>query len=414
MPKKQTTLTWREGNSIQLLQNGGQFFPALCKAIDEAKSSVHLETYIFNLDDTGNRVLDRLRRACLRGVKVRVVIDGFGSAENAPEIARILEEMGAQYRIYRPEPTGIRRYRFSTQRLRRMHRKVTVVDKRIGFVGGINIIDDLEDVPNDGKGPRPRFDFAVQVRGPIVQDLDRAQSDLWLRLGWRRWENWEESKWHLVYERMRRWGRRRARPAPEEPETFNPGIRATVLLRDNIRFRRTIENVYIQALDHARHDALIANSYFFPGMRLSQALKRAAARGVRVRLLLQGRWEYPIQYRASRSLYHQVLADGIEIYEYMPSYLHAKVAVIDGCAMVGSSNMDPFSLLLAREANVFIDDEKFGAELQEALEHELSNNCNHVTKETHGSRPWYENWMDTAAFWALRVGVALTGKASEY
>src|SRR5690606_7395925 len=158
MPKKQTTLTWREGNSIQLLQNGGQVFPALCKAIDEAKSSAHLEPYIFNLADTGNRVRDRLRKACVRGVKGRGGRAGVGGARNAPGIGRLLEEMGAQYRIYRPEPTGIRRYRFSTQRLRRLHRKVVVVDKRIGFVGGINIIDDLEDVPNDGKGPRPRFD----------------------------------------------------------------------------------------------------------------------------------------------------------------------------------------------------------------------------------------------------------------
>lgn len=414
MPKKLTTLTWREGNSIQLLHSGGQFFPALCKAIDEAQSTIHLETYIFNLDKTGTKVLDHLREACARGIKVRVVIDGFGSAENALEIGRILEDMGAQCRVYRPEPTGVRRLLFSSQRLRRLHRKVAVIDKRVAFVGGINIIDDLEDVPNDGKGPRPRFDFAVQIRGPLVQDLDRAQSDLWLRMAWRSRENWERIDWPVVYERLRRWRRRASQQGAVQTETFEPGVKATVLLRDNIRFRRTIENVYIQALDHARHDALIANSYFFPGARLRYALKRAAARGVHVRLLLQGRWEYPLQYRACRSLYNQVLADGIEIYEYMPSYLHAKVAVIDGCAMVGSSNMDPFSLLLAREANVFIDDEEFAAELQRALEDELANNCDHITTETREKCPWYDNILDAASYLALRAGVVLTGKASQY
>src|SRR5690606_9863169 len=112
-------------------------------AIDEAESTVHLETYIFNLDETGTKVLDHLRDACARGVKVRVVIDGFGSAENALEIGRILEDMGAQFRLYRPEPTGVRRLLFSSQRLRRLHRKVAVIDRRVGFVGGINIIDDL-------------------------------------------------------------------------------------------------------------------------------------------------------------------------------------------------------------------------------------------------------------------------------
>src|SRR5690606_2121394 len=121
-----------------------------------------------------------LKAACERGVKVRVVIDGFGSYPQATEIARLLEQMGAQLRIYRPEPNGLGRFRFKLKRLRRLHRKVTVIDRRIGFVGGINIIDDLEDVPDDGQGPRPRFDFAVRIRGPIVQDLVKAQSDLWI------------------------------------------------------------------------------------------------------------------------------------------------------------------------------------------------------------------------------------------
>src|SRR5690606_6401066 len=146
-------LSWREGNRIDLLRDGGEFFPALCLAIDQARESVHLETYIFNLDRTGHQVLDHLRAACERGVKVRVVIDGFGSAEHAAKIVRMLDVMGAQSRVYRPEPTGLLRYFFRLSRLRRLHRKVVVVDRRIGFLGGINIIDDLFDVPDDGQGP---------------------------------------------------------------------------------------------------------------------------------------------------------------------------------------------------------------------------------------------------------------------
>jgi len=409
MARRDKSLAWRDGNRIELLQNGRQFFPALCQAIDAAQASVHLETYIFNLDATGLKVLDHLARACGRGVKVRVVIDGFGSYENTAEITRRLDEMGAQHRVYRPEPTGLRRYRFSLRRLRRLHRKVTVVDNLVGFVGGINILDDLEDVPDDGKGPMPRFDFAVRVRGPVVQDLARAQSDLWIRMAWRRRDNWAE-----FYRRIKGWRKRRSEALAGSLPTFTPGMRATVLLRDNLRFRNTIENVYIGALDHARHDALIANSYFFPGRRLRSALRRAARRGVRVRLLLQGRSEYALQYRACRSMYRKVLEDGIEIYEYMPSYLHAKVAVMDGCAMVGSSNMDPFSLLLARETNIFVDDAGFAGQLKAALEGELSGSCRRVTPESRSKSSWIERLVDAASYFMLRAGVALTGKSSQY
>lgn len=409
MARKESRLVWRDGNCIELLENGGEFFPALCKDIDEAQSSVHLETYIFNLDDTGHKVLGHLRAACQRGVKVRVVIDGFGSYENAPEIVRLLDEMGAQVRVYRPEPAGLGRYRFRLSRLRRLHRKVTVVDDRIGFVGGINIIDDLVDVPDDGQGPKPRFDFAVRVRGPIVQDLSRAQSDLWMRMAWRRRDDWGG-----FYQRIRGWRERRARVLADAQPRFEPGMRATVLLRDNLRFRKTIENVYVQALETATHDALIANSYFFPGRRLKAALRRAARRGVRVRLLLQGRAEYALQYRACRSMYQKVLAGGIEIYEYQPSYLHAKVAVIDGCAMIGSSNMDPFSLLLARETNVFISDEGFADQLKATLERELANSCNRITAETYARHSWFQRLCDDVSHFLLKIGVALTGRASEY
>src|SRR3546814_2030187 len=128
MASKDLRLKWHDGNQIDLLRNGEAFFPALCDAIDAAKFAVHLETYIFNLDRTGELVLDHLRLACERGVKVRVVIDGFGSQDNVQEITQLLADMGAQYRVYRPEPSGLRAVLFNLRRLRRLHRKVTTVD----------------------------------------------------------------------------------------------------------------------------------------------------------------------------------------------------------------------------------------------------------------------------------------------
>lgn len=403
-------LRWHEGNRIELLQNGRQFFPALGAAFDAAQSSIHLETYIFNLDKTGLQVLEQLDRACKRGVKVRVVLDGFGCFETVAELGRRLEEMGAVYRVYRPEPTGMRRYRISLRRLRRLHRKMAVVDGHTAFVGGINIIDDLVDVPNDGVGPKPRFDFAVRLQGPLVLEVNNAQSALWLRMAAR------HSGRDLGRATMRilAWFRRRRHAMANGMEHYKPGMRAALLLRDNLRFRQTIENVYLQAIDAARHEILIANAYFFPGRRLRLALEHAAQRGVRVRLLLQGRSEYPLQFRASRSMYGKLLDDGIEVYDYMASYLHAKVAVIDAAAMVGSSNMDPFSLLLAREANVFVQDEGLASQLTAALEAEIQANAKQVTLESLQKRGWLGRVVDSAAYLMLRVGVALTGKGSEY
>jgi cardiolipin synthase len=400
---------WYDDNQIELLQNGEQFFPALCAAIDAARSSVHLETYIFELDRTGLKVLEHLRGACERGLKVRVALDGFGCFATAPELKLRLSEMGAICRVYRPEPRGVSRYRIDIARLRRLHRKTAVIDGRLAFVGGINIIDDLKDVPNDGVGPRPRFDFSVRVRGPVVLDIDHAQDVLWLRLA-----RHTRHDVHRTYQRVRDWfSRRRALRSRTIPR-FQPGMRAALLLRDNILHRQTIENAYLRAMEGASKEILVANAYFFPGHRLRQVLARAAARGVRVRLLLQGRPEYFLQFRATRSMHHELLKEGIEIYEYMASYLHAKVAVIDSSATVGSSNLDPFSLLLAREANIVVQDAAFAATLQAALEAEIDANTTCVTLQSLQQRGRLERAIDAIAYFLLRVGVALTGESSRY
>ncbi len=402
-------LRWREGNAIRLLRSGAEYFPALIGAIDAARHSVHLETYIFNLDDTGRSVIDSLRRAVLRGVKVRVVLDGFGCNDTARDVCALLTEVGVRHRVYRPEPSGLRQAHFDLRRLRRMHRKTCVVDAAVGFVGGINILDDCEDVPDDGKGPKPRFDFAVEMRGPIVNDLIHAQRTLWLRMSWRRTDDAEG-----FYRRFQRWGGRLLTRRQRNYQPLANGMRAAMVLRDNLRFRQRIEDVYLVALARAKSEVLIANAYFFPGRRLRKALRAAAARGVKVRLLLQGRAEYAMQYRACRYMYNDLLADGMEIYEYMASYLHAKVAVIDHYAMVGSSNLDPFSLLLAREANVFIDEASFAGELRQALEMQMDGDARVVTAEHLKKRNIMQRTLDAVSYLMLRAGVALTGESAQY
>ena len=409
MVQRSLKLKWRQGNDIRLLHNGGEYFPALIKVINAAEQSVHLETYIFNLDETGHRVMDALCQAQERGVKVRVVLDGFGCNETARDVCDLLTRSGIRHRVYRPEPQGLRQAVFDLRRLRRMHRKTCVVDGTIGFVGGINVLDDYEDVPNDGKGPRPRFDFAVEMRGPIVEDLVHCQRALWLRMNWRRLNGAPG-----FYQRFQQWGDTLLRRRQGQHRPTEGGMRAALLLRDNLRYRQRIEDAYVTAIAKAQHDILIANAYFFPGRRLRKALRLAAKRGVKVRLFLQGRSEYAMQYRACRYMYNDLLADGMEIHEYMASYLHAKVAVFDRYAMVGSSNLDPFSLLLAREANVFIDDDEFAGRLKRALESEMESDARVVTVERLKKRNLLERTLDAFSYAMLRFGVALTGKSAQY
>ncbi|ARP92255.1 cardiolipin synthase B [Bordetella genomosp. 9] len=404
MTPRPLRLHWSDGNAIRLLKNGEEFFPALCDAIDAASATVHLETYIFTLDRTAQGVLAALARACARGVQVRVVIDGYGSLEWVDEVRRRLLEMGAECRIFRPEPPWPMRLVFSRSRLRRLHRKVTVVDGRIAFVGGINIVDDYDDLTTQGTDACPRLDFAVEVRGPLVLHAVHAQEVLWARLG----------RDAMGREEYRAERRRLRRPYFATAARAPGHLRAAFVLRDNLRWRQTFERAYLYGIAHAQREILIANAYFFPGLRFRVALRRAAARGVRVRLLLQGKVEYRLQYYATHALYADLLKAGIEIYEYMPGYLHAKVAVIDDFATVGSSNLDPFSLLLAREANVVVDDPGFAAELRHKLEEEIARGGKRVCETEHDGRGLVRQAIDNAAYTLLRIGVALTGQAGQY
>jgi cardiolipin synthase len=163
--------------------------------------------------------------------------------------------------------------------------------------------------------------------------------------------------------------------------------RAQFLVRDNLRHRRDIEDAYLDAIARSRSEILIANAYFFPGVHFRRALMDAAARGVRVVLLLQGRAEYFLLY-ASRALYGAFLDAGIEIHEYHKSFLHAKVAVIDRqWATVGSSNIDPFSLLLAREANVVVEDRVFAEQLHRSLVREMGEGATQLKRERWTNEP---------------------------
>jgi len=380
-----------DGNRIRLLTTGKEYFPELLRAIGAARRSIHLETYLYEDDPIGRSVTEALVDAAGRGVRVRLIIDGFGGGDHARRLARELQPYGVQIRIYRSE----RWWRMQRRLFRRLHRKIAVIDETLAFVGGINIIAEPADEPG------PRLDFAVECEGPIVSPITLSAERLW---------------WTLSLPRL-------SEPAVPFPrrlglQTQQPvrgGVRAALLLRDNLLHRRTIERAYTEALATAQHDALIANAYFIPGRRFRTALLDAARRGVRVRLLLQGKIEHIVQYYAQHALYGQLVAGGVKIHLYTRSFLHAKAAVIDDdWATVGSSNLDPYSLLMAREANVLVRDAAFARALRARVEQAIAAESVQFGPEDLLRRSWPARIFDWIAFGITRAAIAIIARDRHY
>jgi cardiolipin synthase len=190
------------------------------------------------------------------------------------------------------------------------------------------------------------------------------------------------------------------------------GVWAALVLRDNVLHRSRIEQAYRKAIADARSEVLIASAYFVPGRKLRHALVHAAQRGVRVRVLLQGRYEYFMQYHGARTVYGVLLDAGVEIYEYTGGFLHAKVAVVDRrWATVGSSNLDPLSLLLAREANVLVRDGPFALLLRQRLLSALQRHSVRIDATTYAQRGRWQRSLDLLALGVMRVVLFLIGRA---
>ncbi len=366
------------GHQVRLLRGGDALFPAIAEALLQARQEVWLATYIFHTDPAARLVADALIATAARGVRVRVLIDGFGSNASVDTLRAWLAGSGVELEVFRP----LERWWAWLQpgQLRRLHQKLCAVDGEIAFVGGINVIDDRHDM-HHGWTAEPRLDFAVQLQGPVAADVQQVAQALWTRAKLGR--GWREEVGLLVRSaepvartmqllrdlrtRSRGRGELDGRDLAAVPD-LSPAL-AALVVRDNLLRRRSIERAYVEAIARARQRVDIACPYFYPGRLFRRALRRAAERGVRVRLLMQGKVDYRFAGLAARVLYADMLSRGIQIFEYTPAYLHAKVAVVDEAwATVGSSNIDPLSLLLNLEAIVVISDQRFVADLAQELD----------------------------------------------
>lgn len=374
------------GNQIKLLRNGAEYFPALELAIRQARYEIYLQSYIYEYDETGIRIGQALMQAAQRGISVNVLLDGFGSQNLPKYYVQTLRDAKVKVMFYRPK---ISPWTLKKNRLRRLHSKVTVIDGMTAFVGGINIIDD-NNSPNQIP---PRIDYAIQITGNLLPTISSNVHKLWRRM--------QMMHLHRLY----------IPPItePKHPQTVVNEVLAAFVIRDNILHRNDIENAYLHAIQQATTDIIIANAYFIPGRKFRKALREAAKRGVKVTLLLQGRKEYFLMF-ATHAFYNEFLNNGIEIYEYRKSFMHSKVAVIDDIwATVGSSNIDPFSLLLAREANVFIKNQAFAVALKTEIQAQIANGGLKITPQVWGKASLFKRLASWLAYGLVRFFIGIIG-----
>lgn len=331
---------------LSLLRNGDQTYPSMLEAIASARSFICLETYIFRADRTGTRVAEALMERARAGVEVNLILDAWGSPLPAGFL-RKLREAGVRILLYNPVRISWRAVQTRFARFwRRDHRKILVVDGRVGFTGGLNVGDDYASEAMGGWGWR---DTHLRIEGPAVSEL--------------------------LYVFLRTWRGEGGAPIDEgryRNEGRRPDPKVRVLASDLRRGRLMIRDAYLDAVDSAKRRLWITSAYFLPSGKLVRALKAAARRGVDVRLLLAGTTDIPPARYAAQSFYARLLKAGVRIFEWTGTVLHAKTALADRhWATVGSTNLDTMSMRMNLEVNAIVEDEQFNAVLARLFEEDL-------------------------------------------
>ncbi len=358
------------GNRLQMLIDGDQAFPAMLEAIGRATRFVHLETYILADDEVGRLFSRALCERARAGVAVRVLFDSLGSLLLPSDYVRRLTDAGVQVSEFRP----MRRVLFSRRGYRRDHRKVLVVDCEIGFTGGLNVSSDYASIGFESKGWR---DTHVRVEGPVVLEMEALFRAIWQRSGGAAYPAYPT----------------RVETAAEDGNT----VLAAAIASDGGR-RSVIRAHYLHAILSARETIFIANAYFVPDRGLIRALERAAARGVRVALVVPSESDVPLVQRASEHLFDRLLRRGIEIFLWRETHMHAKTAVVDGVwSVIGSYNLDSVSMFQNNELVIECVGARFGAWMNRQFEQDQAK-CDRVSLPDWRRRPAWRRLVEWLAY----------------
>jgi phosphatidylserine/phosphatidylglycerophosphate/cardiolipin synthase-like enzyme len=377
--KRGRIFPWRGGNRFELLLDGSAFFPRMLAAIDGARQQVEIELYLIEDGHCSERLVDTLCRAAERGVTVRGLFDAYGAAGLGAALRERMQAAGVQLRWYNPV-----RWRRGIRNFHRDHRKLLLVDQRLAYVGGTGSTDEFW-LPDEASSPW--HEVMVEIEGPLVGDWQQLFEHLWrARFSWRP----------------------RHQPVPLNlPECPPAGVGLGRVAYADAAQHRDILLSLLRALKGARKRVWLATPYFLPTWKIRRALRRAAARGVEVRLLLAGRnTDHPPVRFAGQRYYPKLLRAGVRIFEYQPSFLHLKMVLVDDWVSVGSCNFDHWNLRFNLDANVEALDPDFTRAVTASFIEDFSVS-REITLEDWRQRPWWRRAQQRLWGWLDRLAVNL-------
>lgn len=338
------------GNDVKLVRSGEDYFNTLEFIINQAHESIHFQTYIFEEDATGRKVAAQLLKAAKSGVKVYLLVDAYASGKLSVKFTDELKKYGIEIRRFSP----LHFWKLETGR--RLHHKIVVIDKKYALIGGINIANKYK-----GVNEKAWLDYAVLLQGNIVWDAYLLCYQLWNK--------------KLYNPRIRK---------TSDVIPHQADVKAILSQHDFFRRKLNIYKSYKTAFRNAKSEIYLVSSYFIPGRKMLKEIFKAADRGVKIKLILGKQSDVPIAQKATYFLYHKLLKHGIEIYEYKPSIVHAKVMMVDSkWSTVGSYNLNFISEYNSIELNVNIADNNFAMILKHELDLIIENDCEKVNKETY-------------------------------
>ncbi len=368
-------------NKVNLVKGGSEYFSLLLELIHNATHSIHLQFYIYDDDDTGLLIAKALIEAVKRNVKVYFMADGYASQVMSKAFIAMLKKSGIYFKYFKPLFRG-KSFYFG----RRMHQKLVVVDARYALVGGVNISNKYNDMP----GKPAWMDYALYVQGEAAVKLFQLCSDMW------------QSSSVTVC------------GLPGDIGNFLNSIKqkeycsVRVRVNDWVRYKNQIWKSYFELFNHASKSIIIMCSYFLPGWELMRRLSKAAKRGVKIKIILAGQSDVWVAKNAERYLYSWMLKNNIEIYEYQPSVLHAKIAVADGhWVTVGSYNINNISAHASLEVNLDVRNKLFAQQVQQQLEKIINENCIQITKENYAAGGFLKTLWQKASYLFIKIVLRL-------
>lgn len=365
--QKKIITTYSFKNKVTLVKGGLEYFTLLYQMISTARNFIQLQVYIFENDDTGRKVVEKLLEASHKGIKVQILLDGYASSSLSAELISKMREAGIRLRFFQPlfKSKG---FYFG----RRLHHKILVCDGISALVGGINISDRYNDLP----GAPGWLDWAIRIEGEAALELNKICNQLFAK---------KESEFLL--------------PSENEMDTIIADTKdCPVRIRRNdwVRNLNQISATYMEMLRHAKHEVIILSSYFIPGLFFRREMIRAVGRGVKIKLILAGRSDVGIAKNAERFLYRWALRNGIEIHEYKHNVLHGKMAVCDNeRTTLGSYNINDISAKASIELNIDVEQPEFSKKVSNMLNKIITNECENIHAEDYAKSIFqkFQQWL---------------------